>query len=253
MDRDGNVRLPYAGEIHVGGKTPGEIEALVAGAYRGKSQSPQVVVTVDKNLSQTVVVAGDVRKPGRIELSLQNERLFDAVAIAGGAVSQTQDMVVRFSRGNRHVDERLDRIEAGAPDDLVLIAGDRIELIREPQTFVVLGATNHVSQVPFDQTDLTLSEAVARAGGPNDATANPKAVFLFRYDPAPDGVGAPHATIYQLNMMDPKSYFLAQRFAMRNKDVLYISNAAINRTAKFVAIINQLFSPFVAARAISGN
>jgi polysaccharide export outer membrane protein len=253
VDRNGVVKLPYAGALDVGGKTPPEIEAMIAESYRGKSQSPQVLVSVSKNLSQTVFVTGDVRKPGRIELSLQGERLLDAVAIAGGAVTQTQDMVVRFSRDGQHVEERLDRIQAGAPDDLALIAGDRIELIREPQTFVVLGATNHIAQVPFDQTDLTLAEAVARAGGPNDAAANPKAIFLFRYAPVVQVEQPAKPTIYQLDLMDPKSYFLAQRFAMRNKDVLYISNASINRTTKFVSIINQLFSPFLAARAISGN
>jgi polysaccharide export outer membrane protein len=253
VDREGMIRLPYAGEMFVAGRTPAEIQAMITAAYRGKSQSPQALVSVGKNLSQTVIVAGDVRKPGRIELSLQDERLLDAIAIAGGAVTQTQDMVVRFSRADRHIEERLDRIRAGAPDDLVLKARDRIELIHEPQTFVVLGASGRVSQIAFGQTGLTLSEAVARAGGPNDATANPKAVFLFRYDPAASNAEAPLPKIYQLDLMRPESYFLAQRFAMRDKDVLYISNAAINRTSKFVGIINSLFSPFVAARTVSGN
>jgi polysaccharide export outer membrane protein len=52
-------------------------------------------------------------------------------------------------------------------------------------------------------------------------------------------------------MMQPVNYFLSQRFSVRDKDVIYIANAASNRPAKFVAIINQLFSPFVAARALS--
>ena len=100
-------------------------------------------------------------------------------------------------------------------------------MIREPQTFVVLGATSKVSQVEFDQTNLTLAEAVARAGGPTDSTANPKGIFLFRYDPNPSGQGAPTPTIYRLNLLNPVDYFLAQRFAMRDKDVVYFSNAAI--------------------------
>ena len=125
----------------------------------------------------------------------------------------------------------------------------------------MLGAANKPSQVSFDQSNLTLAEAVGRAGGPNDASANPRAVFLFRYDPVPSTAAAPgtppmpqqRPTIYRLNLLEPSSYFLAQRFAMRDKDVLYVSNAGINRTAKFVSIINQLFSPFVAARAVTGN
>lgn len=263
VDRNGAIRLPYAGTLEVAGRTPGDIAAMIEQGYRGKSQSPQVVVSVHNNLSDTVYVTGDVRRPGRIELSLQGERLLDAIGTAGGTVAQTQDMVVRVSRDGRRVEQRLDRVRAASPDDLVLVPGDRIELVRQPQTYVVLGAANRPSQVSFDQSNLTLAEAVARAGGPNDAAANPRAVFLFRYDPVPlidpAMTGAAPAstqeqpTIYRLNLMEPSSYFLAQRFAMRDKDVLYVSNAAINRTAKFVGIINQLFSPFVAVRTVTGN
>lgn len=247
---DGTIKLPFTGPMQVAGKTPGEIQAMIETAYRGFSQKPQVLVAVRQNLSETVFVSGDVRKPGRIELSLQRERLLDAIATAGGAVSRTQDMVVRFTRGGRSVEERLDRIVAGAPDDLVLVAGDRIQLIQQPQTYVVLGASNRVSQVSFDQSDVTLAEAVARAGGPNDNTADPRSVFLFRYA-APEGSGAPVPVIYRVDMLSAANYFLAQRFAMRNRDVLYVSNAPINRTAKAVGILNQLFSPFVTARAIA--
>jgi len=263
VDRDGAIRLPYAGTISVAGRTPGEIAQLIEHGYRGKSQSPQVVVAIHNNLSDTVYVTGDVRRPGRIELSLQGERLLDTIGIAGGSVAQTQDMVVRVTRDGRQVQQRLDRVRAASPEDLVLVPGDRVELLRQPQTYVVLGAANKPSQVSFDQSNLTLAEAVARAGGPNDAAANPRAVFLFRYDsmpatgaaPAPGAAPLPQQrpTIYRLNLLEPSSYFLAQRFAMRDKDVLYVSNAGINRTAKFVSIINQLFSPFVAARTVTGN
>jgi polysaccharide export outer membrane protein len=163
VDRDGSIKLPYVGRLPVAGRTPNEIQGLLERAYTGRSQSPQAVVEVKKNLSETVYVTGDVNKPGRIELTLQHERLLDVVATAGGAVSQTQDMVVRFSRGGQFVEERLDRIRAGAPDDLQLASGDRVELIKEPQTFVVMGATSKVSQLNFNQTNLTLAEAIARA------------------------------------------------------------------------------------------
>jgi polysaccharide biosynthesis/export protein len=253
VNREGLIKLPYTGQLDVAGKTVGEIQSMIEAAYRGQSQSPQAIVVLRQNLSETAYITGDIRRPGRIELSLQHERLLDAIALSGGAISPTQDMIVRFSRGGQVLEQRLDRIQAGSADDLTLIAGDRIELIRRPQTYVVFGATGRVAQVPFDQANLTLAEAIARAGGPNDAVANPRGVFLFRYE-SPEAAGAePVPTIYRLDLMQPSSYFLSQHFAMRDKDVIYVSNAAINRTAKFVAIINQLFSPFVTARAISGN
>ncbi len=253
VDEAGKIRLPYAGTIGVAGHTPSEIAVAIERAYKAKSQNPQVLVTIHGNVSETVFVSGDVRRSGRIEVTGQRERLLDIIANAGGTVAQTQDMVVRVTRGSEQVEERLDRVRVGAPDDLVLTPGDRVELIRRPQTFIVLGATSRVAQIPFDQSDLTLAEAVARAGGPNDATANPRAVFLFRYEAAPTAGQPEQPVIYRLDMINPASYFIAQRFPMHDKDVLYVSTAAVNRTAKFVAIINQLFSPFVAARTISGN
>ncbi len=253
VDRDGRIKLPYIGEIMVAGRTTGEIQFMIEKAYHGQSQNPQALVSLRTNLSQTVYVTGDVRRPGRMDLTLRKERLLDAIAAMGGAVSPTPDMIIRFTRGGRTVEERLDRVREGGADDLTLVAGDNVELIRQPRTFSVLGATNRVAQVSFDQTDLSLAEAIARVGGPSDAAADPRAVFLFRYEPSKDVGGPPSPVIYRLDLMQPESYFLSQRFAMRYKDVMYIGNASINRTAKLVAIINQLFSPFVAARTVSGH
>lgn len=251
VDREGAITLPYIGRLEVAGRTPAEIQTLIERGLRGKSQNPQALVSVKLNVSDTVFVSGDVRRPGRFDLSLQNERLLDGIALAGGADYSSEDTLVRFTRGGRTLEERLGRIRAGAPDDLMLIPGDRIELIKRPRSFLVMGASTRVSQVSFETGDLSLAEAVARAGGPTDAVADPSAVFLFRYDPAAPSGGAEAPMIYRLNMMQPASYFLAQRFAIRDKDVIYIANAASNRPAKLVNIINQLFSPFVTARAIS--
>jgi polysaccharide export outer membrane protein len=253
IDRNGRIKLPYIAELDVGGRTTGEIQSMIEHAYRGQSQNPQAIVSLRSNLSQTIYVTGDVRRPGRMDLTLQRERLLDAVTAMGGAISPTQDMVVRFTRGSRTVDERLDRVSVDNADNLILEAGDRLELIRQPRTFSILGATNRVTQLAFDQSDLSLAEAIARVGGPNDAAADPRAVFIFRYEVRDGTAGAPTPTIYRLNLMQPVSYFAAQRFGMRDKDVMYISNASINRTAKLIAIINQLFSPFVAARTVSGH
>jgi len=247
---DGTIKLPYIGTLKVEGHTPAEVQAMIVRALKGKSQSPQALVTIKTNIASTVYVAGDVHAPGRFNLSLQRERLLDAIALAGGATNSAEDTVVRFNRGNNFLEERLGRIRSGAADDLVLIPGDRIELLKRPRSFISLGATGKVEQTAFETGDLSLAEAVARAGGPTDSVADPSAVFLFRYAPAAPGQQE-KPIIYRLNMLQPASYFLSQRFAIRDKDVIYIANAAANRPAKMVNIINQLFSPFVAARAVT--
>jgi len=250
VDREGTITLPYIGRLEVAGHTTSEIQSMIVRGLKGKSQSPQALVAIKQGISTTVYVAGDVHQPGRFNLTLQRERLLDAIALAGGATNSAEDTVVRFNRGSQFLEERLGRIRAGAADDLVLIPGDRIELLKRPRSFISLGATGKVEQIDFQTGEVSLAEAVARAGGPTDAVADPSAVFLFRYDPAAPGERQ-QPIIYRLNMLQPASYFLSQRFAVRDKDVIYIANAAANRPAKMVNIINQLFSPFVTARAIT--
>lgn len=263
IDRDGAIILPYAGRIAVAGLTPAQAQERVQRAFRGMSQSPQALVSVRKNVTNTIVVLGVVARPGRQELTLAHDRLLDAIAEAGGTGLQPQeDMIVRFSRRGRSVEQLLSTIKAGSEDDLVLMPGDRLQVIRRPQSFTVFGATK-VSQINFENPTLTLAEALARAGGPNDDRADPSAIFIFRYARASDGAAIipdpkvpatrdiEPPTIYRLDMMRPASYFLAQNFAMRDKDVVYIANAAANRPAKLVAIINQLISPVVTAKVLT--
>jgi polysaccharide export outer membrane protein len=94
-----------------------------------------------------------------------------------------------------------------------------------------------------------LSEAVALAGGANPNAGDAAAVFVFRYVPQANGTEQP--TVYHLNMMRPGAYLLSQRFAMRDRDVLYVGNARANQLTKFVQLLSQLFVPVATARAVA--
>jgi polysaccharide export outer membrane protein len=250
VDADGRIHLPYLGSIEVGGLTADQAQQRLIAGLRGKSQDPRVLVAIRQNVSNTVYVAGAVNRPGRLPLSLGRERLLDAIASAGGSANSSDDTIVRFVRGTRSVEQRLGTIRSGSGDDLALAPGDRIELIRRPRTYTVFGAVTRISQVAFETGEVSLAEALARAGGPNDAVADPSAIFLFRY-----GIRAnseiEEPIIYRLDLLKPESYFLAQRFAMHDKDVMYIANARANQPAKLFGIINQLFAPFITARQIT--
>lgn len=266
VDRYGQISIPYAGTITVAGMTPRQVQNRIVAALRGKSQSPQVIVTLRRSVSSTVVLMGAIARPGRYSLSLANDHLLDLIAQAGGITLNVstggstatgtgpQDMIVRFTRGAATVEQPLDTIRSNSPNDLVLLPGDRIEIIRQPRTFTVFGAIDRVAQVPFESRRLSLAEALARAGGPSDARADPRSVFVFRMPPnpvAPVAGTQPKPVIYRVNMLRAQSYFLAQRFGMRDKDVIYVANAKANQPAKLAQIIGLLFSPFVAARAVT--
>lgn len=251
VDGEGTIVIPYAGRITAAGETPQALARAIEARLVGYSQHAQVNVVVRENLANAVFVLGGVRAPGRIPLSSAHEHLLDALALAGGVILPAQDTVVRVTRGGRSAEIGLDVLRAGAPDDLQLLPGDRIEVLRPLQSFTVFGASDKVSEIAFEMRNLTLAQAVARAGGPSDRQADATAVFVFRWAPG-DGPGAPQVPIiYRLNMMRPESYFLSQRFAMQSGDVLYIANARSNQAIKIVQIINQLFSPFYGFRELT--
>ena len=85
------------------------------------------------------------------------------------------------------------------------------------------------------------------AGGAHPYLGDAKAIFVFRYAAGPDGAVRP--VVYHLDMMQAGAYFLSQRFAMRDKDLLYIGNAAANQPGKLIQLVSQLFSPIVAVES----
>jgi polysaccharide biosynthesis/export protein len=249
VDADGDIRLPFAGKIHAAGMTTGQVAQVIERQYAHKSQAPQAVVTIDKSIFSSVVVTGDVRKPGRISLTSARERLIDVIADAGGTELPIDDVVVRFARGDGRAEQRLGDIAPGSIDDVVLHPGDRVEVVRAPRSFTVFGSPGKVSEVAFESARVSLAEAIARVGGPNDAFADPTAIFLFRLS-GPDGANG-NPNIYRISMLDPRTYFLAQKVMMQDNDLIYMASARSNQASKFVAIINQLFSPAVAVRTFS--
>ena len=113
----------------------------------------------------------------------------------------------------------------------------------------------------FDAWRLSLAEAVAKAGGLSDATADPASVFLYRgetrevaqlfgVDCSPF-TGPIIPVVYAVNFHDPTGYFLATKMQMRNKDVLYISNSGSVETAKlmtyFRLVVATVNDPILAA------
>lgn len=249
VNEAGQIKLPYIGVLTVKGKTTDQIARMIERGLAGKSQMPQVLVELSTNVTNTVLVSGAVAKPGRQALTLGRERLLDAIASAGGTGTQDgpQSTLVRFTRDGKTADIYLEAIDSGSSADLVLLPGDRIDLLRRPRTYSVFGAVDRVQQFPFDSRNVTLSEAIARAGGPSDTRADPSAVFIFRSE---DGTALP-PTIYRLDLSKPSSFFLAQKFQMRDKDVIYVANARFTQTRKLVEIINVIFNPAIAIRAVT--
>ena len=104
---------------------------------------------------------------------------------------------------------------------------------------------------------LVLAPAGA-AGGLQDDRADPRGVFLFRWE-RPELLGELAAglqpnvegrvpVIYQADMKRPDTYFAAQRFKMRDGDVLYVANSRLSDLQRFVNIVASSILPVATVR-----
>jgi len=249
VDDYGYIRVPFVGRIRAAGHTVAELQSIIQSGLKGMSQDPQVMITVEQSITNSIILAGEVTKPGRLVLATNRESLIDAIALAGGYRGEAKDAVARVQRDGGTFEIRLSDLLDAPQEDVQVAPGDRITLVSRPQTFSVLGAPNKAEEINFPRGRLSLAEAVALAGGANPNAGDAAAVYLFRYVLLPSGVEQP--TVYHLNMMRPGAYLLSQRFQMRDRDVLYVGNARANQLTKFVQLLSQLFVPVATARAVT--
>ena len=128
VDASGRISFPLAGVLEVSGKTPGEIEALLAGRLRqAYVRDPQVTVNLKETLSQFVTVEGTVQKPGLYPV-LGHMTLLRAIATAQGTTefSRIDDVVVQRTVDGRHYAAlyNLNAIRHGAYADPDIYAND---------------------------------------------------------------------------------------------------------------------------------
>jgi polysaccharide export outer membrane protein len=254
--RDGSITVPFAGRIMVDGRTPPEIEGAIVQQLTGKAIDPQALVTVTRNISNTVTVMGEVGLGARVPLSVRGDRLLEVIASAGEMRVPLSDITVVLNREGRTSRVPMEAVLNDPQEDVFLRSGDIVTLIRNPQSFTAIGATGRSAMVPFDAVALTLDEALAKVGGLADDRADPAAVFVVRFETAqvsralPQAAGIPPQPggvplVYHLDMRDPAALFLARQFPIRNKDIIYVSNAPLSDVQKVLTLVNLLVTPAV--------
>ena len=139
---------------------------------------------------------------------------------------------------------------------------DVLTLVRDPQTFIVYGATGRNAEIPFEADGLTLAQALSKAGGLLDSRSDPRGVFVFRYEPdtvfraiRPTSPLLEHGrlvpVVYRLNLADPNSLFLEQSFHIANRDLIYVSNSPSTDLQKVFGILSGGIGPVGTAASIA--
>jgi len=264
VDQTGAVSVPFVGRVKALGRLPSELEADIREGLRMKTADPQVVVTVgERKGGDLVSVTGDVRSPGQIPVTLAGTRLLDAIAASGGSASEPYGVMVSISRAGQTRSDLLQDVYDNPSKNIALRAGDTVVLRKRSLNFLAFGSTGRVGSFPITSEDLSLSSAVASSGGPDDLEANPATIFVYRQEPvsllgrlgreAWTGDGDTAAVVYQLDLTDPKGFFYANNFTVRDRDIIYYAPAGSAGVVKFMRVVNTLLAPAMSGVGVAGS
>jgi len=247
----GTISIPFAGQVPAAGHTVHEIEQEIVRRLQGRAHLPQAIVRISRNVAATVTVLGEVKQPGQVPLTPHGERVLDALSEAGGTSQPLDHMTVQLTRGAIVRRMAAEDIVADPRNNVVLQTGDVVTALFQPYSFTVLGAAGKNDEVHFEATGITLSQALGRVGGIRSDTGDPKGVFIFRWEKPGDAVLEPGPTsrtpgvpvIYRIDLKQPETYLAAQKFEMRNGDILYVSNSPVSDFQRFVGLVASSILP----------
>ena len=247
IDRAGTLSVPYAGRVRAAGRSVDEVQREIEDLLSNRAIEPQVVITTVLSRSSQVSVLGDVRAPAKFELSPAGERVLDLISRAGGLSAPGIETYVTLQRRGKSATVLYNYLSNTPAENIYVAPGDTIFVNRERRTYLAFGATGLSGRFDFEESGLTLGEALGKAGGLLDTRANPGAVLVYRTEDrktaAKLGVPVEKFTddhipvIYQFNLRDPGGFFLASSFQVCNEDVIYIGNAAVVQFMKAVDVI----------------
>jgi polysaccharide export outer membrane protein len=261
INSTGLITVPYAGQIRVAGQTAAQVEEAINAKLADRAIEPQAVVTLVTSKANEVSVLGDVNTPSKFPLNEGGERVLDVISRAGGVSTPERETYVTLQRGGRAATMSFGPLLTSPKQNIFVRPGDIIYVNRERRTFVAVGAAGVNGRIDFEESNLTLADAIGKAGGLVDDRADPARVFLYRLVPAETAarVGLPVdvkgrelvPVIFRLNMRDPGALFIARKFAMQDRDILYIDNADAVEFIKVLDVINSATEPVRTAADIA--
>nr|WP_247745095.1 polysaccharide biosynthesis/export family protein [Shimia sp. R11_0] len=262
VSRDGDIFVPYAGDIGVTGLSEKQIRARILDELSGKASDPQIQVNIKSSPANSVSITGGVSRPGQYPLQSGELELLDAISVAGGTHTPKHETRISLLRNGKTYELMLSDVFADPRNNVPIRPGDVLELSHLPRTYTTFGAVRTSGQVEFPAETVTLEQALARAGGLNGITANNKSVFLFRFESSNRlaSAGQKHTqskttpAIYRIDMSSPSAFFWARGFEIQDNDVLYVATAPAAELSKFLSmIVNPLLGNAASVNVIASE
>jgi polysaccharide export outer membrane protein len=177
----GEITLPLAGTVKIGGMTTAQAEAVIAKTLSdgGFFRDPRVSVLEKEYSTQGISVLGEVTKPGIYPLP-GSRSLFDAISAASGVTARAGSIVSITHRNDPEHQTTVILSNNGKNSgsaNVPLYPGDTV-MVSKAGIVYVTGAVSKPGGFVMENAHMTVLQAVAMAQGANPTAALDKAEVI---------------------------------------------------------------------------
>jgi polysaccharide export outer membrane protein len=170
VDPDGTITMNYIGKVPAAGLTLAQVqEKIRSGLAAGFLRNPQVRVEIESYKSQSVLISGEVRQPGKVTMT-GAMTVLEALAAAGSPLptASSELTVAHAKKPGAEGDAALTRVnwkdlQLGKGLDVALQDGDIVN-VPKAQTFYITGQVRNAGNFVLEP-GMTVQQAIALAGG----------------------------------------------------------------------------------------
>jgi polysaccharide biosynthesis/export protein len=247
---DGDVTIPYVGQVLINEKTKEEAQAFINDVLKTYYQEPETIVKIEQYNSAYVYLTGALNRPLAILLSEQPLRLLDALIKAGYIKDQKSYVKKALLRRGSEVYE-IDLYELlnnnNTELDIYLRKDDVIH-VSETDTDQAYAFGEFTTSGPISvYKDLTLTELLATKGI-NKATAKTKNIYVLREDLTK----FLHIDIYAINLNNPAAFIAANNFYILPNDIVFIPQTKLVKWNNVISLLTpsetlfKTYKPYIA-------
>ena len=247
---DGDVTIPYVGQVMINDKTKEEAQAFINNVLKTYYQEPETIVKIEQYNSAFVYVTGAINRPLSILLSEQPLKILDALLKAGYIKDQKSYIKTALLRRGSEVFEidLYELLNKNNTDLDIYLRKDDVLHVSESDTDQAYAFGEFTTSGPISvYRDLTLTELLATKGI-NKATAKTKSIYVLREDLTK----FLHVDIYTINLNNPAAFIAANNFYILPNDIVFIPQTQLVKWNNVISLLTpsetlfKTYKPYIA-------